>query len=84
LSTLDLISTYSKITPTDHSLLPDNIPSDANISPSFLASNSADESDFTSSLALWETKQLNITSRFRRDADPCYVEFKQSTVASRA
>jgi protein SEY1 len=81
--TLDLISIYAKIAPTDSSLLPDNIPSDTDLPPSFMASNSADEFDFTASLVLLsETKQLDITSRFRRDADAYYVEAKRSTVAS--
>ena len=33
-------------------------------------------------MLLSETKQLDINSRFRRDADAYYVEAKRSTVAS--
>ncbi|KIM21081.1 hypothetical protein M408DRAFT_333668 [Serendipita vermifera MAFF 305830] len=81
--TLDLIAVYAKIAPTDLSLLPTNIPSDDDLPPSFLASNSSDDFEFESSLVLLsETKQLDITSRFRRDADAYYVEAKRSTVAS--
>jgi len=41
------------------------------------------EFDFDASLVLLsETKQLDITSRFRRDSDAYYVEAKRSTVSS--
>jgi hypothetical protein len=56
------------------------MPSDADLPPSFLASNSADEFDSTTFLVLSETKLLDIISRFRRDVDAYYVEAKRSTV----
>ncbi|KAG8809387.1 Dynamin-like GTPase that mediates homotypic ER fusion [Serendipita sp. 411] len=47
------------------------------------ANNSTDELDFEASLVLLsEPKQLDLTSRFRRDADAYYVEAKRSTVSS--
>jgi hypothetical protein len=76
---LDLIPLYSKIAPTDPSLIPANIPSDTDL-PLALTN---DEFDFETSLVLLsETKQLDITSRFRKDADAYYVEAKRSTVSS--
>ena len=41
-----------------------------------------DEFDFESTLTIFsETKALDISNRFRRDADAYYVEAKRSTVA---
>lgn len=55
------------------------LPSDS--SPDTLSS--AEEFDFDSSLVVFtETKALDITTRFRRDADAYYVEAKRSTVSS--
>jgi len=79
---LDLIPIYAKIVPTDPSLVPTNIPSDSDLPASFLV-NAPDDFDFAASLILLsETKQLDLTSRFRRDADAYYVEAKRSTVSS--
>jgi hypothetical protein len=79
---LDLIPIYAKIAPTDSSLVPTNIPSDSDLPASFLV-NAPDDFDFATSLVLLsETKQLDLTSRFRRDADAYYVEAKRSTVSS--
>jgi hypothetical protein len=81
--TLNFISIYAKIAPIDHCLLPDNILSDADLPLSVLTSNPADEFDFTSSLVLLsEAKKRDMTSRFRHDADACYDEAKQSSVAN--
>ncbi|KAG8814598.1 Dynamin-like GTPase that mediates homotypic ER fusion [Serendipita sp. 399] len=81
-ATLDLVPTYARISPLDPNLLPANILSDADMPSDFL-SNSNDELDFTASLVLLsEPKQLDLTSRFRRDADAYYVEAKRSTVSS--
>lgn len=80
-ATLDLIPLYAKISPTDKGLLPDDIPSSADMAP--LPGTTAEEFDFDASLVLLsETKQLDITSRFRRDSDAYYVEAKRSTVSS--
>jgi protein SEY1 len=83
-ATLDLIPLYAKISPTDKGLLPDNIPSDADMASLPGATGVVvEEFDFDASLVLLpETKQLDITSRFRRDSDAYYVEAKRSTVSS--
>jgi len=83
-TTLDLIPLYAKISPTDKGILPDNVPSDADAAPlPGASSTTAEEYDFDASLLLLsETKQLDITSRFRRDSDAYYVEAKRSTVSS--
>jgi len=83
-ATLDLIPLYAKIFPTNKGLLPNNIPSGADMAPLPGATGTAaDEFDFDTSLVLLsETKQLDITSRFRRDSDAYYVEAKRSTVSS--
>lgn len=42
-----------------------------------------DDFDFPSTLLIFtETKALDLTNRFRRDADAYYVEAKRSTVSS--
>lgn len=57
------------------------LPSDSTDS---LASES-DDFDFAASLIIFsETKALDLTSRFRKDADAYYVEAKRSTVATMA
>jgi len=83
-ATLDLIPLYARISPTDKGLLPDNVLSDADTVPLPGATGTpAEEFDFHGSLILLsETKQLDITSRFRRDSDAYYVEAKRSTVSS--
>lgn len=81
--TLDLIPLYAKISPTDSSLIPTNIQSDVETNATSLSSSNDADFDFAASLVLLsETKQLDITSRFRRDADAYYVEAKRSTVSS--
>ncbi|KAF9653272.1 protein SEY1 [Thelephora ganbajun] len=75
-NTLALIPIYSKIKPMDTSLeysLPSE-PSDLN--------GETEEFDFESTLTIFsETKALDISTRFRRDADAYYVEAKRSTVS---
>ena len=76
--TLELIPLYSKISPTDPSL-EYTLPSES--SDSLTAD--ADEFDFPSTLVIFsETKAVELTSRFRKDADAYYVEAKRSTVSS--
>lgn len=73
--TLDLVPLYSKISPRDTSL------------ECYLPSESADsfsndDFDLSASLVIFtETKCLDLTNKFRRDADAYYVEAKRSTVA---
>lgn len=75
--TIDLIPRYAKITPIDPSL-EFVLPSETSDSL-----NSADEFDFPSTLIVFtETKCIDLTSRFRKDADAYYVEAKRSTVSS--
>lgn len=75
--TLELIPLYSKISPVDSSL-EYTLPSETSADP--LA---GDDFDFSASLVIFtETKALDLTSRFRRDADAYYVEAKRSTVSS--
>lgn len=79
--TLELISLYSRIRPQD----PENA---YEFSADTLTAHSDDhqleeEFDFESSLTvLSETKVLDLSSRFRKDADAYYVEAKRSTVSS--
>ncbi|KAG6817484.1 Dynamin-like GTPase that mediates homotypic ER fusion [Tephrocybe sp. NHM501043] len=74
--TLELVPLYSKIAPVDLELeysLPSE-PTD---------SLSSDDFDFPATLIIFtETKTLELTNKFRRDADAYYVEAKRSTVAS--
>ncbi|KAG9024686.1 Dynamin-like GTPase that mediates homotypic ER fusion [Tulasnella sp. JGI-2019a] len=78
--TLELVPFYAKIYPTDSSLeytLPKP--------PASLSSSEEIDSDFdfTSTKVIFsETKQMDIQSRFRRDADAFYVEAKRSIVSS--
>ena len=73
-----MIPLYSKISPTDPSL-EYTLPSES--SDSLTAD--ADEFDFPSTLVIFsETKAVELTSRFRKDADAYYVEAKRSTVSS--
>ncbi|KII92556.1 hypothetical protein PLICRDRAFT_50920 [Plicaturopsis crispa FD-325 SS-3] len=79
--TLELIPLYSKITPSDpanaYTLPPSAIPTSTS------TSSLDDEFDFPSSLTVFsETKALDLTNRFRKEADAYYVEAKRSTVSS--
>jgi hypothetical protein len=75
--TLELIPLYSKISPVDSSL-EYTLPSDAStLSPT------DEDFDFPATLIIFtETKALDLTNKFRRDADAYYVEAKRSTVSS--
>ncbi|KAI0085096.1 protein SEY1 [Irpex rosettiformis] len=76
--TLELIPLYSKILPTDPSLAY-TLPSET--SDSLTAD--ADEFDFPSTLVVFsETKAVELSNRFRKDADAYFVEAKRSTVSS--
>jgi len=78
--TLTLIPLYSKIRPEDpassYTLPTDAVP--------LSDDPEADENfDFESSLVIFpETKVLDLSTRFRKDADAYYVEAKRSTVPS--
>jgi hypothetical protein len=75
--TLQLVPLYSSISPVDPSL-EYTLPSEASD-----ALTSAEEFDFPSTLVVFtETKALDLTNKFRRDADAYYVEAKRSTVLS--
>jgi protein SEY1 len=79
--TIELIPLYSKIKPVDSSL-EYSLPSGDGSSP-LTTSGGEDEFDFPSTLVVFtETKILDFTNRFRRDADAYYVEAKRSTVSS--
>lgn len=76
--TLELIPRYCKIKPIDSSN-EFNIETD---SPDALTSGD-DEFDFPSTLVIFtDIKAIDITNRFRKDADAYYVEAKRSTVSS--
>jgi len=78
LQTLELIPLYSKIAPQDSSLAY-QLPEDSLSS----TEPGSEEFDFDASLTIFsETKALDLTNKFRRDADAYYVEAKRSTVAS--
>ncbi|KAH6913877.1 protein SEY1 [Coprinopsis sp. MPI-PUGE-AT-0042] len=74
--TLELVPIYSRIKPVDSSLefaLPDDDNDDM----------ANDDFDFASSLTvLSDTKCLDLTNKFRKDADAHFVEAKRSTVSS--
>lgn len=71
--TLELIPLYSKIAPKDP---------DLEITPPEPSAD-IEELDFESTLVIFtETKALDLTNKFRKDADAYYVEAKRSTVAS--
>ncbi|KAH9485548.1 Dynamin-like GTPase that mediates homotypic ER fusion [Psilocybe cubensis] len=75
--TLELVPLYSRISPEDSSLEYD-LPSEP--SDSLLES---EDFDFTASLTVFsETKAVDLTNKFRKDADAYYVEAKRSTVSS--
>ena len=68
---------YSKIVPAD-STLEFTLPSESSDSLT-----GTDEFDFNSTLVIFtETKALELTNKFRKDADAYYVEAKRSTVSS--
>ncbi|KAF7315819.1 Protein SEY1 [Mycena indigotica] len=76
--TLDLIPLYSKIQPAD-STLEYTLPADSIA----ITTDANEEFDFASTLVIFtETKGLELTQKFRREADAYYVEAKRSTVAS--
>ncbi|KAJ7187746.1 RHD3/Sey1 [Mycena filopes] len=78
--TLDLIPLYSKIQPTDPKL-EYTLPADSIAIPN--DSLSGEEFDFEATLVVFtETRGLELTQKFRREADAYYVEAKRSTVAS--
>ncbi|KAG9316752.1 protein SEY1 [Chiua virens] len=76
--TLSLIPLFSKISPVDPSLQYILPPSPPDVTPT-----GEEDFDFASSLVvLSESKHLDLTARFRRDADAYFVEAKRSTVSS--
>ncbi|KAJ7217672.1 RHD3/Sey1 [Mycena pura] len=78
--TLDLIPLYSKIQPTDPSL-EYTLPADSLVAPT--DSELGEDFEFATTLVVFtETKAIEITQKFRREADAYYVEAKRSTVAS--
>ncbi|KAN0091284.1 RHD3/Sey1 [Tylopilus felleus] len=75
--TLSLIPLFSKISPVDPSFEYTLAPLPANATE--------EEFDFAASLVVFsESKYLDLTARFRRDADAYFVEAKRSTVSSMA
>ncbi|KAJ7091897.1 RHD3/Sey1 [Mycena belliarum] len=75
--TLDLIPLYSNIQPVD-SALEYSMPDDAQSQV-----GDTEEFDFSATLVIFsETKGLELSQKFRREADAHYVEAKRSTVAS--
>lgn len=77
MQTLELVPLYSKIKPSESSLEFKLDPPPASLTdedPDF---------DVQSTVVIFtETKQMDINSRFRRDADAYYVEAKRSVVSS--
>jgi hypothetical protein len=75
--TLELVPLYSRISPEDESLA-FSLPSESSDSLT-----GADEFDFDSTLVVFsESKAVELTNKFRKDADAYYVEAKRSTVSS--
>ncbi|THH22141.1 hypothetical protein EUX98_g8236 [Antrodiella citrinella] len=75
--TLDLIPRYSKIKPVDPA---NNYTID---SGSVDLASGDDEFDFASTLIIFtDIKAIDLSNRFRKDADAYYVEAKRSTVSS--
>ncbi|KAF8557636.1 root hair defective 3 GTP-binding protein [Imleria badia] len=73
--TLTLIPLFSKISPVDPS-------HEYTLAPS-AANSTEEEFDFAASLVVFsESKYLDLSARFRRDADAYFVEAKRSTVSS--
>lgn len=78
LQTLELIPLYSNIAPLDSSLAY-TLPCDSSAD----TSTSSEDFDFATTLVVFtEMKAIDLTTRFRRDADAYYVEAKRSTVSS--
>lgn len=74
--TVKLIPLYARIEPSDSSLA-FSLPNETDLTAP------DGEFDFEASLTVFsETKQLDLTARFRKEADAYYVEAKRSTVAS--
>ncbi|KAI6046110.1 RHD3/Sey1 [Pisolithus marmoratus] len=74
--TLALIPLYAEIAPHDPAF-------EYTLPPSTPSSPLEEEIDFRSSLTIFsEMKCLDLSNRFRRDADAYYVEAKRSTVSS--
>ncbi|TFK44325.1 RHD3/Sey1 [Crucibulum laeve] len=74
--TLELVPLYSKIAPLDPTL-EFTLPSESE------DPLSNEEFDFSSSLIIFtETKAIDLTNKFRKEADAYYVEAKRSTVSS--
>lgn len=79
--TLELVPLYAKIKTQDPDLMYE-LPEEAAAS-NLDDSQQSDDFDFDSTLTiLSDTKILDITSRFRKDADAYYVEAKRSVVSS--
>ncbi|KZT40769.1 root hair defective 3 GTP-binding protein [Sistotremastrum suecicum HHB10207 ss-3] len=77
--TLELIPLYAKINPKDESLVPSFNDPVSTPAPT----SDEDIFDFSSSLVIFpETKIIDLSTRFRRDADAYYVEAKRSMVSS--
>ncbi|KAF9004417.1 root hair defective 3 GTP-binding protein [Hymenopellis radicata] len=77
--TLVLMPVYSNIKPRDPSL-EYILPADAAAAD---PQTSTEEFDFEASLVVFsETKALDLTNKFRKEADAYYVEAKRSTVSS--
>ena len=75
--TLELVPLYSKISPSDDAN-EFTLPSESSDSLT-----GSDEFDFPSTLVVFsETKAVDLTNKFRKDADAYYVEAKRSTVSS--
>ncbi|KAF8575097.1 root hair defective 3 GTP-binding protein [Ramaria rubella] len=75
--TLELLPLYASITPKDPTLA-FTLPSEP-----VTAASGEEELDFEATLQiLAPTKVVEVTTRFRRDADAYYVEAKRSTVSS--
>ncbi|KIJ49596.1 hypothetical protein M422DRAFT_161141 [Sphaerobolus stellatus SS14] len=75
--TLDMVPLYTRIAPKDGSLV-FSLPSEP-----ASALSGEEEFDFESTLqVLAPTKAIELTSRFRREADAFYVEAKRSMVSS--
>ena len=73
-----MIPRYSKIKPVDPS-------NDYTIDPEFSESLATDDDDFdfASTLVIFtDIKAIDLSNRFRKDADAYYVEAKRSTVSS--
>ncbi|KIY67094.1 root hair defective 3 GTP-binding protein [Cylindrobasidium torrendii FP15055 ss-10] len=77
--TLTLIGIYGSISPDDPNLAYD-LPEDAAAADPLAG---LEEYDFDASLSVFsETKALDVTNKFRKEADAYYVEAKRSTVTS--